>query len=45
MHIVIDDKVHTRGRHKTPYRVKDQFNEDVSDSDLDSTSSEDWIIV
>ena len=45
MHIVVDDKAHGRGRHRTPHRVKDRFDEDVSDSDLDSSSSEDWIIV
>lgn len=44
MHVV-DDRPHSRGRHKTPHRVKDMFNEEVSDSDLDSSSSEDWIIV
>ena len=45
MHIVVDDNAHGRGRHRTPHRVKDRFEEDVSDSDLDSSSSEDWIIV
>ena len=45
MHIVVDDKAHGRGRHRTPHSVKDRFDEDVSDSDLDSSSSEDWKIV
>lgn len=45
MHVVLDDKPHGRSHHRTPHRTKDQFNEEVSDSDLDSSSSEEWIIV
>lgn len=45
MHVVLDDKPHGRSHHKTPHRTKDQFNEEVSDSDFDSSSSEEWIIV
>lgn len=33
------------GYHKTTCRTEDLFNEEVSDSDLDDSSSEDWIIV
>ena len=42
LHGVPDDGPHRRTRHKTPHKVKDLDSDDVSDSDLDSSSSEDW---
>ena len=44
-HAVPDDRSHRRSRHKTPHKSKDLNSEDVSDSDLDSSSSEDSVVV
>ena len=45
LHAVPDEKSCSRSRHKTPHKVKDLNSEDVCDSDLDSSSSEDWMVV
>lgn len=44
LHAIPDDKSHFRSRHKTLHKAK-ASSEDVCDSDLDSSSSEDSVVV
>ena len=45
-HLVLNSKPSGKGRHRNPHKVKDLYNDEVSDLDLDDNlSSEDAMIV